>query len=506
MFQNDDVKLNGNANISNRKLPNFVNWNWNLIRKVLLWVVLSGLIACLSAIIAMIITIPKVCNPDLPWYQGKVFYEIFPASFKDSNNDGIGDLKGIIKNLDYIENLGVSAIRLNYIFEAHQYPEHYYNTTSLLNIDRSIGTIKDFQDLVSEIHKRNISIILDIPVMSMIPALSSPNWNSTNTIHIVNNSQIGYTDPTSTALTFWARGQNVDGFYLKNLHHYVNDPNFEKSLQMWKQMIGSERVFIASEESLKKAKDNALNVLLSRVNLIDIHLDLQNGTMDLKNKIEDVISGILWTKPHYPWVHWNIGDINSERVSTKHINNSLSLTALALVLPGTVSIFYGDEIGLGGLPANEIEADFHEHKYVHNLVPMAWSHSDKNSGILSWNSKSMLKPKFHYLEVIKNLIELRSKTPTIYLNSIFKEGNVLKNAAIRKTDNNLVVLERWYPRKNTCVFVGNFGDVAISTDLTSMFYGGMVVAGTNTSLIGEVIYFHEITFPPYSAIVLKLEK
>ncbi|XP_026752171.1 4F2 cell-surface antigen heavy chain-like [Galleria mellonella] len=500
----EDCKLNGNLNISNRKLPDFVNWNWGIIRKVLLWVVLSALVACLGAIIAMVVTIPRVCNPDLPWYQGKVFYEIFPASFKDSNNDGIGDLKGLIKKLDYIQNLGVSAIRLNSVFEAQNYPEQYYNVTSLMNIDRSIGTIDDFKDLVTDIHKRNMSIILDLPVASMIT--SDTPFNSSQPYLFTNNTLVGVSDVTTTAIVYWAHIKNVDGFYLKKLDRFVDDPNFGKSLQFWKQIIGYNKIFIASEETLQKANGNSLNILLSRIDLIDIHLDLRHGINGLKNRIDEVITGSLWTKPHYPWVHWNIGNIYNERISTKHLNNTLALTVLEFVLPGTVSIFYGDEIGLGGL--QEVEKDFHEHKDTHNLVMMNFSDSGKNEnvGILPWNSQSLLQPRYHYIDIIKSLSKVRMSTPTIYLRAIYKDGNILKNIGIRKTEENLVVIERWYPRRNTCVFVGNLGNTSITTDLSTMFYGGTVVSGTNASLVGQTLYFDEVTFPPNSAIILKLEK
>ncbi|KAM3963681.1 amino acid transporter heavy chain SLC3A1 [Aphomia sociella] len=500
----EDCKLNGNLNMSNRKLPNFVNWNWGIIRNVLLWVVLSALVACLGAIIAMVVTIPKVCNPDLPWYQGKVFYEIFPASFKDSNNDGIGDLKGIIKKLDYIQNLGVSAIRLNSIFEAHNYPEQYYNVTSLMNIDRSIGTVDDFKDLVKEVHNRNMSLVLDLPVKSMVA--SDIAFNSSHPYLFTNNTQVGASDVTTVAIIYWVHINKIDGLYLKNLEKYVDDVNFGRSLQFWKQVIGYDKILIVSEETMQKVTGSSQNILMSRIDLIDIHLDLHHGINGLKNRIDEVIEGTLWSKPHYPWVHWNIGNIYNERISTKNANNALALTALEFILPGTVSIFYGDEIGLGGV--QEVETDFHEHKDIYNLVMMNFSGRDKNEnvGILSWNSPSLLEPRYHYIDVIKKLSEIRVNTPTIYLRAIYKEGNILKNMGIRKTEENLVVIERWYPRRNTCVFVGNFGNKSITTDLSTMFYGGTVVAGTNTSLIGHTLYFDEVTFLPNSAIILKLEK
>lgn len=506
LFQAEDCKLNGNLNFPNRKLPAFVTWNWLLIRKILLWIVLSGLVACLGAIIAMVATIPKECNPNLPWYQGKVFYEIFPASFRDSNSDGTGDLKGIIKKLDYIHELGASAIRLNSIFEANNYPEEYYNVTNLMSIARDIGNMEDFEKLVRAVKAKNMSLVLDIPVLLLANHVSGTNTNYT--VLFSNNGSAKYTDQISAALAFWSQVHGVNGFYLKNLEEFVDHPNFGRSLQHWKQIIGNGKILIASEKTYEKSTGTNLDVLLSRIDLIDIHLNLDSGINGLKERIDKVITGSLWSKPHYPWVHWNIGNINSERISTKHINNTLALSALEFILPGTVSIFYGDEIGLGGLPVHDVEEDFHEHEHIHNLVPMMFSENDNNENklILPWNSKSVLEPKYHYLEVMRRFTEVRLNTPTIYLRAIFKEGHILKNMELLKTEENLVVIERWYPRRNTCVFVGNLGNKPITRDLTSMFYGGTVVAGTNSTLVGQVISFKKVTFLPNSAIILKLEK
>lgn len=452
----------------------------------------------------MLVSIPKNCNPDLPWYQGKVFYEVFPASFKDSNKDGTGDLKGLLNKLDYIQELGASAIRLNYIYEALKYPDQYFNITSLVKVDRSVGLPKDFQDLIKDVHKRNMSLILDLPVVSL--AKSDLSANFTQAVLIANETITNnLVDPTSAAIIFWAR-QKVDGFYLKDLENFVDDVSFGRSLQLWKQVLGSNKIFIASENAYDKVKGDALklNVFLSRIDLIDIHLDLNSGVTGLKNRIDKVIKGVLWEKPHYPWVHWNIGSVHNERISTKHINNTLVLTALELALPGTVSIFYGDEIGLGEL--GDIERDFHEHKDIGNIVSMSFP-NEKDSGIiLPWISKSERTPSYHILDVIKLFTKVKLDTPTIYLRSIYKDGNVLKNTEIRETEENLVVIERWYPRRNTCVFVGNLGSQPITTDLSTMFYGGTVLAGTNVSLVGQVLYLEKITFPPYSAIILKLEK
>lgn len=88
-----------------------------------------------------------------------VLYEIFPRSFYDTNNNGIGDLKGITQKLDYLSDLGIGAIWLTPIFSSPSY--HGYDTTDYYKINPDFGKEQDLIDLVNEAHKRDIKIILD---------------------------------------------------------------------------------------------------------------------------------------------------------------------------------------------------------------------------------------------------------------------------------------------------------------------------------------------------------
>lgn len=96
------------------------------------------------------------------WWNNGVFYQIFVRSFYDSDNDGKGDLKGITKKLDYLQDLGITGIWLCPIFGAFSY--HGYDTTNYYVIDKAYGTMQDFEELVNEAHKRNIKIILDLVI------------------------------------------------------------------------------------------------------------------------------------------------------------------------------------------------------------------------------------------------------------------------------------------------------------------------------------------------------
>jgi alpha-glucosidase len=97
------------------------------------------------------------------WWQHAVFYEIYPRSFADSNNDGIGDLNGITSKLDYVKDLGVDAIWITPCFPSPQV-DFGYDVSDYENIDPMYGTLKDFDHLSGEAKKRNVRVILDLVV------------------------------------------------------------------------------------------------------------------------------------------------------------------------------------------------------------------------------------------------------------------------------------------------------------------------------------------------------
>jgi alpha-glucosidase len=96
-----------------------------------------------------------------PWWKGAVLYEIYPRSFQDSNNDGIGDLNGITQRLDYLKTLGVDAIWLSPIYPSPQV-DFGYDISNYEDIDPQYGTLKDFDHLTAEAKKRDIRVIMDL--------------------------------------------------------------------------------------------------------------------------------------------------------------------------------------------------------------------------------------------------------------------------------------------------------------------------------------------------------
>lgn len=95
------------------------------------------------------------------WWKSAVFYQIYPKSFLDTDGDGIGDLKGIISKLDYLENLGIDGIWLSPVFASPQV-DNGYDISDYCAIDPMFGSLADMQVLFAEAKKRGISIILDL--------------------------------------------------------------------------------------------------------------------------------------------------------------------------------------------------------------------------------------------------------------------------------------------------------------------------------------------------------
>jgi alpha-glucosidase len=95
------------------------------------------------------------------WYRHAVFYEVFVRSFKDSNNDGIGDLQGLISKLDYLKELGIDAIWLMPIMPS-PFKDSGYDTSDYQGINPDYGTMADFDALLAEAHKRKMRVMIDL--------------------------------------------------------------------------------------------------------------------------------------------------------------------------------------------------------------------------------------------------------------------------------------------------------------------------------------------------------
>jgi alpha-glucosidase len=94
------------------------------------------------------------------WWQGGVIYQIYPRSFQDTDGDGIGDLKGIVRRLEYLVSLGIAAIWISPIYPSPMV-DFGYDVAEYCDVDPRFGTLADFDDLLAQAHRRGLKVLVD---------------------------------------------------------------------------------------------------------------------------------------------------------------------------------------------------------------------------------------------------------------------------------------------------------------------------------------------------------
>ncbi len=173
------------------------------------------------------------------WYKEAVVYQIYPYSFKDNDNDGIGDISGILSSLDYIQNLGITAIWFSPLYPTNYY-DYGYDIKDYKNINPDIGTMEEFDCLIKECHKRNMKVIMDMVLNHT--SIEHPWFKEA-----IENKDSKYRDyyiirqgkqvknkllpPTNWKSTFtgsaWKQIENSDEFYLHLFCEEQADLNWE---------------------------------------------------------------------------------------------------------------------------------------------------------------------------------------------------------------------------------------------------------------------------------------
>ncbi|XP_014244674.1 neutral and basic amino acid transport protein rBAT-like [Cimex lectularius] len=515
----------------------FVSWNWPIIRRWCFWGVMSLTVACVCIIIGYMATIPTRCDPPRAWHQGSLIYQIFPPSFQDADSDGIGDLKGISSRISYLERLGVRGVRLSYIFQSKNYPEYFDDVQSLTQIDPNIGNFDDFRVLVEMLHNRNISVILDLPIHPYFDKLRIKPHKDVQeretSKHVIVNNHILINSFNKThlreaergeitkVLTFWLNN-GVDGFYLHGLESFLTDEKFIQQVSEWREelnkynqnfdkiLICSETVLNHLQESEMPNADGKINVVLKSFDLINVKLDpFIDGTKSIKQKLDKVQQGVIYSTPGYPWVYWTCGDMEGQRLASKAMFGNATLAAIltTMTLPGTPGIFYGDEIGL--LDIQDPEREISDLQHAHHLGPMHWGER-RNIGfnpnhIRPWLPYSHAKLPLASAEIIAAMSSLRDVNPSLYMHGLWKDHQLVPNTAIRYIDNNLATIERTYPRRHSYLLIANLGHEAIKKDLSSFYYGGVIVLDS-TGKKDTYMTFQDIRLTPGEVKLAKLDK
>ncbi|WP_195550313.1 alpha-glucosidase [Streptococcus australis] len=167
------------------------------------------------------------------WWKGKVAYQIYPKSFKDSNGDGVGDLKGITKKLDYLQNLGIDILWLSPIYKS-PFIDQGYDISDYYAIDPLFGTMEDMEELIAEGKKRGISIIMDLVVNHCSShhewfqkALSDPDGPYADYFYFIESDKEPNNWESYFGGSVWEPVPGTNKYYLHSYHKDQPDLNWQ---------------------------------------------------------------------------------------------------------------------------------------------------------------------------------------------------------------------------------------------------------------------------------------
>ncbi len=336
------------------------------------------------------------------------YYEIFVGAFNDSDGDGVGDLRGIIDKLDYLNDgnpktdsdLGIDGIWLTPIMPSQSY--HKYDVSDYYGIDENFGTLDDFDELVTECHKRGINLIIDMVLnhcSNVNPLFKSACEQALKgnlkddaayfeIAHYDENPGDNYTgigkgyyyesnfsphmpewnlnaDCTreyfKDVAEFWLKKHDVDGFRLDATLYYNDDETNAKDFLSWyyseAQKIKPD-VYMVGEnwtgnaeiiDMYKSGADSffAFGFAGSEGNFVNaVRTQLENGLVSKLVKFEDGIreSNASGISAYFLSNHDQVRSRNY--ISGKELVGAKQAAALYLLLPGNPFIYYGEEIGL----------------------------------------------------------------------------------------------------------------------------------------------------------------
>ena len=167
------------------------------------------------------------------WWKGKVAYQIYPKSFKDSNGDGVGDLKGITEKLDYLQDLGIDILWLSPIYKS-PFIDQGYDISDYYAIDPIFGTMEDMEELIAEGKKRGISIVMDLVVNHCSShhewfqkALADPDGPYADYFYFIESDKEPNNWESYFGGSVWEPVPGTNKYYLHSFHKDQPDLNWQ---------------------------------------------------------------------------------------------------------------------------------------------------------------------------------------------------------------------------------------------------------------------------------------
>ncbi|XP_065214178.1 maltase 2-like [Planococcus citri] len=439
---------------------------------------------------------------DRSWWKHTIIYEILPFSFKDSDGDGRGDIKGITSKLDHFVDLGIETIHLTPVYETSM-RDMGYDITDYYKIDQRYGTMEDFDELMAEMKKRGLKLILDLVInhcgyknewflksidkidpytdyyvwkdaKEIINGTPTPPNKWRNIFHYYDGSAWEWNEKRQQfylhqflpeqpdfnlgnenvkkelkkIITFWL-DKGVAGFRLDAAPHFFEDKEFrddsydrQKDQPETMEFIHEFRLFL-DDYSVKQGGFERIYVAEARGDLAIAAKYYGTKEYPLTHFPYGFILEFIDQPMRAFWFYWYIyvwmsylqdGDVSAwmsqdhdgSRVGSRVVPEySDIVTMLSMMLPGTVGVYYGQEIGmLNGFITPEQIRDYsgNDGRDPVRLL-MQWDNS--TSAGFSTNATTFLPSNSDYF--IRN-VEFQKKDE-------FSQYNMFKDlSALRKTD------------------------------------------------------------------------
>src|SRR5437867_5357319 len=329
------------------------------------------------------------------WTRGAVCYEVFVRSFYDSNGDGIGDLKGLIEKLDYIDKLGASCIWLMPVAASPSY--HGYDVSDYYNVEPAYGTNDDFKRLMKEAHRRGIVVLVDLVLnhsssehpyfqaalhdttspyrawYRFAPTARGKDWHHApvrdeyyyglfwSGMPDLNYDTPAVREEAKRIATFWLRDMGVDGFRLDAVPYLVEEASCLAGCPGTHAFL---REYAAHVRAVKPDAYTVGEVWGSINAMLPYYPDQLTSYFgfELADSLLSAVrhgsaAGLLGgylrlqdTLPSYRWSPF-LSNHDGTRVMTalgSDLSRARIAATLLLTLPGLPFIYYGEEIGMTG--------------------------------------------------------------------------------------------------------------------------------------------------------------
>lgn len=325
------------------------------------------------------------------WWKEAVIYQIYPRSFMDSDNDGIGDLQGIISKLDYIKDLGIDVIWLSPIYKSPN-ADNGYDISDYRDIMEDFGNMKDFDELLEKAHKIGLKIVMDLVVNH---SSDEHKWfiesrksldNPYRDYYIWRKGKGENIPPNNWGSCFsgsaWEYDEKTDMYYLHLFAKKQPDLN-------WENEKVRKEVFDMMKWWCDKGVDGFRMDVISMISKVE---GLPDGPIKGNNLYGDFTPYSV----HGPKVHEYLKEMNKEVLSKYDL----------ITVGETPGVTYEDALKYAGENSNEL-----------NMV-FTFEHVDIGNGDNKWNTN-----RVPLVEFKKVLSRWQTKLHNKAWNSIYIENH-----------------------------------------------------------------------------------